>query len=229
MSAMQGHPESPRLWEWLIGKHLLDMGLTPAVHKPCLYSGLIDGHRVLFMRQVDDFAVAVPSEQIANHVFDMLDNRLTFPMKRTGLISLFNGLDITQMADFVKISCSTYLDKVLQKHLSTWLLDHDLPFQPTPLPTTKTFLTTFLNAKGDPYSKAQAQLVQSMKLCYQSAIGELIWAMTTCRPDISYATVCASQYSCMPHALNYHSIKHILKYLHATKDDGIFLLANHLQ
>ncbi len=32
----------------------------------------------------------------------------------------------------------------------------------------------------------------------------------------------ASQYSCKPHALHYHGIKHILKYLHATKDDGVF-------
>ncbi len=31
-----------------------------------------------------------------------------------------------------------------------------------------------------------------------------------------------SQYSCIPHALHYHGVKHILKYLHATKDDGIF-------
>ncbi len=89
----------------------------------------------------------------------MLDNRLTLPMKRMGLINLFNGLDIAQMVDFVKISCFTYLDKVLQKHLSTWLSDHDLPSWPTPLPTTKTFLTSFLNAKGDPNPKAQAQLV----------------------------------------------------------------------
>jgi hypothetical protein len=217
MSAMQGHPESPRLWEWLFNKHLWDMGLTPTVHKPCLYSGLIDGHHVLFMQQVDDFAVAAPSEQIANHVFDMLNNHLTFPIKHMGLISLFNGLDITQTANFVKISSSTYLDKVFQKHLSMWLLDHDLPSRPTPLPTTKTFLTSFLNAKGDPDPTAQAQLAQSMKLSYQSAIGELIWAMTTCQPYISYDKLCASQYSCTPHALHYHSIKHILKYLHATK------------
>jgi hypothetical protein len=102
------------------------------------------------MQQVDDFAVAAPSEQIANHVFDMLDHCLTFPMKHMGLISLFNGLDITQTADFIKILSSTYLDKVLQKHLSMRLSGHDLPSRPTPLPTTKTFLTLFLNAKGDP-------------------------------------------------------------------------------
>ncbi len=143
MSAMQGHPESPCLWERLIDRLLWDMEFTPTIHKPCLYSGLIDGQWVLFMRQVDDFAVAAPTEQIANRVFDMLDNCLTFPMKCMVLISLFNGLDIAQTADFVKILCSNYLDEVLQKHLSTWLLDHDLLSQPMLLPTTKTFLTSF--------------------------------------------------------------------------------------
>ncbi len=143
-------------------------------------------------------------------------------MKHMSLINLFNGLDITQTADSVKISCSTYLEKVLQKHLTSLLSDHDLPLWPILLPTTKTFLTLFLNRKGNPDPQSQAQLAQSMKFSYHSAIGELIWAMTTCRPDISYATVCASQYSSSPHALHYHSVKHILKYLHATKHDGIF-------
>ncbi len=206
MSAMQGHPESPCLWEGLIDRLLWDMGFTPTIHKLCLYLGLIDGQRVLFMQQVDDFALAALTEQIANHAFDMLNDRLTFQMKRMGLISLFNSLDIAQMVDFVKILCSTYLDKVLQKHLSTWLSDHDLLSRPTPLPTTKTFIMSFLNAKGDPDPKVQAQLVQSMKLSYRSAIGELIWVMTTCRPDISYATVRASQYSCTPHALHCHGV-----------------------
>ncbi len=62
MSAMQGHPESSRLWEWLIDRLLQDMGFTPTIHEPCLYSGLIDAKRDLFMRQVDDFAVAAPTE-----------------------------------------------------------------------------------------------------------------------------------------------------------------------
>ncbi len=78
LSAMQGHPELPCLWECLIGKILCDMGFTRSVPEPCLYSGLINGQQVLFMHQVDEFAVAAPYEQIANQVFDMLDDRLTF-------------------------------------------------------------------------------------------------------------------------------------------------------
>ncbi len=56
--AMQGHPESPRLWEKHADAILHDLGLTPMVHEPCLYSGVINGKRIVFMRQVNDFAIA---------------------------------------------------------------------------------------------------------------------------------------------------------------------------
>ena len=58
--ATQGHPESTRLWEKHAEKHadaiLRELGLMPTVHEPCLYSGMIDGKRIIFKRQVDDFA-----------------------------------------------------------------------------------------------------------------------------------------------------------------------------
>ncbi len=47
--AIQGHPESPRLWEKHIDKILRDMGFTPARHEPCLYSGTVNGERVFFL------------------------------------------------------------------------------------------------------------------------------------------------------------------------------------
>ncbi len=42
LSAMQGHPESPCLWEKHADKILCEIGLTPTVHEPCHYSGIIN-------------------------------------------------------------------------------------------------------------------------------------------------------------------------------------------
>ena len=42
LSAMQGHPESPRLWEKHADAILRECGLTPTVHEPCLYSGMVN-------------------------------------------------------------------------------------------------------------------------------------------------------------------------------------------
>jgi hypothetical protein len=56
---------------------------------------------------------------------------------------------------------------------------------------------------------------------YRSGIGEFIYALVTCHPDISYAVVHCAQNSVYPAKIHYHTIKHILKYLCLTKDDGL--------
>ena len=37
LSTMQGHPESPRLWEKHADSILSELGLEPTIHEPCLY------------------------------------------------------------------------------------------------------------------------------------------------------------------------------------------------
>ena len=55
--AFQGHPESPRLWAKMIDNIIRsEVNLQPITHEPCLYSRYVDGYKVLFLRQVDDFA-----------------------------------------------------------------------------------------------------------------------------------------------------------------------------
>ena len=56
--AIQGHPESARLWEKHIDTLLREKGLIPSKHEPCLYSGTYKGHHILLLRQVDDFAIS---------------------------------------------------------------------------------------------------------------------------------------------------------------------------
>jgi hypothetical protein len=99
---MQGHPESPQLWEKHADTILCELGLTPTVHEPCLYSGIIDVKHIVFMRQVDDFAIAAPDQQMANILLDMLDNKLTMPIKCQGLLDMFNGVDVIQTRNYVK-------------------------------------------------------------------------------------------------------------------------------
>jgi hypothetical protein len=123
MPAMQGHPESSRLWEKHCDKIVKKLGFKPTVHEPCLYDGIIDGERCIFKRQVDDFALATVLPEIAHKFFDLFDNELTMPMKRMGLITLFNGVDILQSRYYIKMSCETYSEKMSTKHLSEWMTE----------------------------------------------------------------------------------------------------------
>ncbi len=231
IKAFQGHPEAARAWDKHSDKILRQIGFTPTTHEPCLYSGVIDNERVLFLRQVDDFAIAAPNERIANMVLDGIDEHLTFPIKRLGLLKLFNGVDIDQTDEYIKISVETYLTKIMEKHIKEWQnLPDDVPLAAlaTPLPTKKRFLESFLSAEGDrledgkPDLQYQRKLEGELKISYRSAIGEIIWAMTTCRPDVSHAAVKCSQFSSCPHKIHYHGVRHLLKYLNQTKTDGIY-------
>jgi hypothetical protein len=88
LSAMQGHPESPRLWEKHADAILRELGLTPRIHEPCLYSRIINGKRIILMRQVDDFDIVAPDSHTADLLLDMLDDRLSIPIKRQGILDM---------------------------------------------------------------------------------------------------------------------------------------------
>jgi hypothetical protein len=149
LSAMQGHPESPQLWEKHANAILRELGLTSTTHKPCLYSSLINGKHIMFMHQVDDFETAAPNERAANILLDMLDEKLTMPIKCQGLLDMFNGVDVTQTKDYAKVDCHTYIDKMCSKYLTLWLNKVSLlETWPTPLPSDGDWLNRFNAATG---------------------------------------------------------------------------------
>ena len=55
------------------------------------------------MRQVDDFAIACPDEHTANILLDLIEDNLSIPLKRQGLIDIYNGIDVTQTRDYIKL------------------------------------------------------------------------------------------------------------------------------
>ena len=220
LSAKQGHPESPRLWEKHADSILQDIGMTPTVHEPCLSSGIINRKRTLLKRQVDDFAIAAPDERTATILLNLIDDELSIPMKRQGFLDMYNGIDVLQARDYIKITTTTFIDKICEKYLSSWMHNFTTTEDRlTPLPSDPTWLKKFNTAIGDPDPDVQKKLSKSMQLIYQCGAGELIWAMTTTRPDLAYASVKLSQANCCPHEHHYHGVKHALKYLYATRDD----------
>jgi hypothetical protein len=172
---MQGHPESPRLWEKHADAILQELGLTPTTHEPCLYSGTIAGNRVIFKRQVDDFPIAAPDEKTANIVLlNMIDDKLRIPLKRQGLLDMFNGINVTQTRNYVKIDCHTYIDKFCEKYLDTWLKKVPLTEnRPTPLPTDATWIKKFNAAVGPSDPNEQSALATKMQIKYKVGVGEL--------------------------------------------------------
>ena len=81
LHALQGHPESGKLWE----KHITgilqsaDFGFRSTTHDRSIYSANLFGHQLLLLRQVDDFALACPAETIACDIYGKIGKRLQLP------------------------------------------------------------------------------------------------------------------------------------------------------
>jgi hypothetical protein len=136
---------------------------------------------------------------------------------------MFNGIDVTQTCHYVKIDCHTYISKFCKKYLDSWLRKVPLTAnRPTPLPTNPTWLKKFNAAISPTDPSNQAKLASKMQLKYRAGVGELIWAMTTCRPDIAFTSIKLSQSISAPAKHHYHSLKHAIRYVYIIRNDGIY-------
>ena len=73
-----------------------------------------------------------------------------------------------------------------------------------------------------------------MQLGYRTGVGKLIWAMTTCRLDLAFASVKLSQSNSCLHKIHYHGLKQALKYLFSSEDNDAcvarqMLMETHIQ
>ncbi len=121
------------------------------------------------------------------------------------------------------IDCHTYINKFCVKNLESWLGKTLLTEnRPTPLPTNATWIKKFNAAVGSPDSDKQKKLAAKMQIKYKAGVGEHIWAITTCRPDIAFTSIKLSQSNSAPAEHHYHGLKHAIRYVYITQNDGIY-------
>ena len=113
--ALQGHPEAGALWEQMIvGILQAEFDFKATTHEQNLYHAEIKGETVYVCRQVDDFAIASDMVTVADYIISAIDKHVSTSNK--GLGTKYNGLDILQTRDYIKIHCESYIDKILLSH-----------------------------------------------------------------------------------------------------------------
>ena len=87
---------------------------------------------------------------------------------------MYNGIDVYQTQDYIKIACTSFADMCCDKYVDTWMKTYMMSgLRPTPLPSDPTWMKKFNLAIGDPDKKLQAKLVKDMQLSYCSGVGKL--------------------------------------------------------
>jgi hypothetical protein len=145
---------------------------------------------------------------------------------------MYNGIDILQTRHYICLTCASFIDRISEKYLSTWMKHmYASSTRPMPFPTDLAWWSNFNRASGDTNLRVQASLAKEMQLNYCAGVSELIWVMTTCRPDLAFASVKLSQSNSCLHKIHYHGLKHALKYLYSFRDDGIYFwwMSPHLE
>ena len=218
---MQGHPEAPRLWSKHIHKILTErLQLKPTVHEPCLYSGRYQGQKIFLIQQVDDFAVSAPSKQIAQAFIDDLDQHLIKPLKMQHVLSYFNGINLVQTRLCITVNCRMYINRILEHH--GWQnISSNINKGVVPMTSNSKIIRELKQTTGPDNSIDKRKLEKEMGFLFRIAICELIYAMVTCQPDLSFAVTKLSQYSNKPAKCHYVAVKNVFRYLAATKDEGL--------
>jgi hypothetical protein len=211
---LQGHPEAPRQWSRHIDTILKQHGFCPTVHAPCIYRATYHDENVLFLRQVDDFAIATNQEALYTSICNALDSHLRVPMKRQGLLTHYNGIDIIQTRDYITLHVGSYIRRIIESHGWTDMHRVTLPM------SSDNDHIRLLDSASPPVSDSDRILLEKL-FRYRGGVGELIWAMITTRPEVSFPVTKLSQFSTAPAAVHYTAVKRVFRYLNSTADDGL--------
>jgi hypothetical protein len=165
--------------------------------------------------------MAVDDPTVYEKICDLIDTRLNEPIKRLGLLRLYNGTNIEQTRDYVRLRSTSYIDKILAAN--TWVGDSARARIDRPVPMNGTSDTLrHLDTSPVPSTDSEREnLGRSMGFSYRKAIDELIWAMVTCRPDLSFAVIKLRQLSNSPGRIHCNHVRHVFRYLQHTRNNGL--------
>ena len=78
LQALQGHPESGKLWEKHINNILMgpELGFKHTIHDRTIYQSINKGHKVLLLHQVGDLMVQTDDENIAKEIFTIIGSKV---------------------------------------------------------------------------------------------------------------------------------------------------------
>ena len=121
---------------------------------------------------------------------------------------------------YIKLSNTVYICKILKNH--PWINEE----QPAgnfllPMKADNDYIRQLEIA--EPLSENERiNFEKELGSSYRQGIGEIIYALVTCRPDISFAAIKLSQYSANPAKIHYSALKDVYLYLKATEKEGIY-------
>ena len=216
--ALQGHPESGRLWQEKIDPALAKLGFVNSKVAPCLYRGDFEGEEVIICRQVDDFKIGSAKRTAIDKVIAAIGAEVRF-VGNKDLLTRFNGVDYEQTREYIRIHSESYIDKILAAH--GWTVpNRDATSIIEPIhPQAVKELELIIGPLAE--TPEAIALEKKWGFTYRQCLGELIYAFITTRPDIGPAVATLAKFSAYPADCHYVAVKRLYRYLRQTRTMGV--------
>lgn len=208
--SIYGLKQASRSWNLRFDEVVKGFGFIKNEEEPCVYKKASGSALVFLVLYVDDILLIGNDIPMLEAVKTSL--RKSFSMKDLGEATYILGIKIyrDRSKRLIGLSQDTYIDKVLkrfnmQDSKKGFLpMSHGVSLSKTQCPSTP-----------DEQEKMRA-------IPYASAVGSIMYAMLSTRPDVAYALSAVSRYQSNPGEAHWGASKNILKYLRRTM--GMFLV-----
>jgi hypothetical protein len=138
-----------------------------------------------------------------------------------GVSTCYNGLDVHQTHDYIKLSCETYIKCILQTH--GWEIPgvHKSNQYKQVLMSPKN-VNRLLMLEGPMEGMPKHKVLEAqMGHSYCQVLGELIYAYVICCLDIGFAIMLLAQFAQAPAKEYYQALKNVVRYLCCMMDWGL--------
>src|SRR5664279_2048824 len=204
--SIYGLKQASQSWNLRFDEVIKGFGFVQNFKEACVYKKVSGSSVEFLILYVDDILLIRNDVELLNSVKGYLNN--SFSMKDLGEAAYILGIKIYMHRSrrLIRLSQSTYLDKVLKKFKM-----HEVKKGFLPMLQGKTLSKTQCPTTAEERERMN-------KVPYASAIGSIMYAMLCTRPDVSHALSLTSRYQSDPGEEHWTAVKNILKYLKRTKD-----------
>ena len=197
--SLYGLKQSGRNWFSLLESYLHEHSFGNI--DSCIFvKRLTDGRElIMILIWVDDIVIASSSDGLLNIIKKQLKER--FVMKDLGELSYFLGIEFTRTETTIEMKQTRYLETVLQR-----LGMENCKPRANPCETNLRVYES-----EEPYDTHS----------YREAVGSLVYAMVTTRPDLCFVVSKLSQKLANPTTGDWQMLKHVMQYVKGTTDLGL--------
>ncbi|KAJ9556386.1 hypothetical protein OSB04_011000 [Centaurea solstitialis] len=204
VKSLYGLKQAPKQWHQQFDEVILSSGFKLNQSDKYVYSRFdSSGSGVIICLYVDDMLIFGTDQLQVDETKSLLSSK--FAMKDLGEADVILGIRIKRVDKGIALTQSHYVEKILKKINYSDCSPVSTPMDPS---------VKLMPNKGMAISQLE----------YSQAIGWLMYAMTSTRPDIAYAVGRLGRYTSNPSTQHWQAIQRVFKYLKGTMDYGLYYL-----